>query len=66
MFQTEKSKTEGNRLFPVFFKLEHLHVLIVGGGNIGLEKITAVLNNSPSTKVTLVARKVLPEIKAFF
>ena len=54
-----------NYLFPVFFKLEHLHVLIVGGGNIGLEKITAVLNNSPNTKVTLVARKVLPEIKAF-
>lgn len=54
-----------NHLFPVFFKLEHLHVLIVGGGNIGLEKISAVLNNSPETKVTLVARKVLPEIKDF-
>lgn len=54
-----------NHLFPVFFKLEHLHVLIVGGGNIGLEKISAVLNNSPNTKLTLVARKVLPEIKAF-
>ena len=59
------SKTHGNQLFPVFFKLEHLHVLIVGGGNIGLEKISAVLNNSPATKVTLVARTVLPEIKAF-
>ncbi len=54
-----------NNLFPVFFKLEQLHVLIVGGGNIGLEKISSVLNNSPDTKVTLVARKVLPEIKAF-
>ena len=60
-----KSKTQGNQLFPVFFKLEHLHVLIVGGGNIGLEKISAVLNNSPATRVTLIARKVLPEIKAF-
>ncbi|MGZ4033732.1 MAG: TSUP family transporter [Bacteroidia bacterium] len=57
--------TAKNQLFPVFFKLEHLHVLIVGGGNIGLEKISAVLNNSPETKVTLVARHVLPEIKAF-
>lgn len=54
-----------NHLFPVFFKLEHLHVLIVGGGKIGLEKISAVLNNSPDAKVTLVARKVLPEIKDF-
>jgi siroheme synthase-like protein len=54
-----------NRLFPVFFKLEQLQVLIVGGGNIGLEKISAVLNNSPGTQVTLIARTVLPEIKAF-
>lgn len=54
-----------NNLFPVFFKLEHLHVLIVGGGNIGLEKLSAIMNNSPAANLTLVARKVLPEIKAF-
>lgn len=59
------STTTGNQLFPVFLKLEHLHVLIIGGGAIGLEKISAVLNNSPATTVTLVARTVLPEIKAF-
>lgn len=54
-----------NQLFPVFLKLEQLHVLIVGGGNIGLEKITAVLNNSPQTRITLVARRILPEIQEF-
>lgn len=59
------SETGMNQLFPVFLKLEHLHVLIVGGGNIGLEKITAVLKNSPKTKVTLVARRILPEIQEF-
>ena len=52
-----------NPLFPVFLKLEQLQVLIVGGGNIGLEKITAVLNNSPQTKITLVAKCILPEIR---
>jgi uncharacterized protein len=57
--------TSTNHLFPIFLKLEHLHVLIVGGGAIGLEKITAVLNNSPATKVTLVAKTVLPEITDF-
>ncbi|MCC6690722.1 MAG: NAD(P)-dependent oxidoreductase, partial [Bacteroidia bacterium] len=36
----------GNDLFPVFIKLEKFHVLIIGGGPIGFEKITAVLNNS--------------------
>ena len=64
MSETEKSGSPINQLFPVFLKLEQLHVLIVGGGNIGLEKITAVLKNSPRTKVTLVARKILPEIQA--
>jgi siroheme synthase-like protein len=53
-----------NTLFPVFLKLEQLRVLIIGGGNIGLEKITAVIQNSPQTNVRLVAIKILPEIKA--
>jgi siroheme synthase-like protein len=52
-----------NQLFPVFFKLDHLHVLIVGGGNIGLEKITAVLKNSPQARITLVAKKIAPAIR---
>ncbi|MBL7889805.1 MAG: TSUP family transporter [Bacteroidia bacterium] len=52
-----------NHLFPVFLKLEHLHLLIVGGGVIGLEKITAVIKNSPATRITLVARSISTEIK---
>lgn len=54
-----------NQLFPVFLKLDHLHVLIVGGGNIGLEKITAVLKNSPQARITLVAKKIATEIREF-
>ncbi len=49
-----------NHLFPVFVKLERLRLLIIGGGNVGLEKLQAVLQNSPATSVTLVA----PEISA--
>ncbi|MBL7883558.1 MAG: TSUP family transporter, partial [Bacteroidia bacterium] len=52
-----------NSLFPVFLKLEQLHVLVVGGGVIGLEKITALVKNSPATKITLVAKVISPEIK---
>lgn len=52
-----------NQLFPIFLKLEDLRLLIVGGGAIGLEKISAVLKNSPNTNVTLVAKTVLPEIE---
>lgn len=53
-----------NNLFPIFLKLEELNLLIVGGGHIAWEKITAVLNNSPQTKITLVAKTISPEIKA--
>jgi siroheme synthase-like protein len=52
-----------NNLFPVFLKLENFRVLIVGGGKVALEKITAILNNSPLTKVTLIATHVSEEIK---
>ena len=55
----------GNNLFPVFIKLECFNVLIVGGGYVGMEKITAVLRNSPATRVTLVGTVISDEIKAF-
>lgn len=53
---------KGNKLFPIFLKLEKLKVLIVGGGNVALEKLSAVLSNSPETDVTVVAPEVIPEI----
>lgn len=46
---------EQNPLFPVFLKLEELHTLLVGGGNVGLEKLSALLKNSPAARVTVVA-----------
>lgn len=52
-----------NNLFPIFLKLEKLHTLIVGGGYVGLEKITAVLNNSPDARVTLVSPEISLEIR---
>ena len=55
--------TTGNTLFPVFFKFHQLDVLVVGGGYVGLEKLEAILKNSPATRVTLVATDVLqPDI----
>ena len=52
-----------NNLFPIFLKLENLHTLIVGGGYVGLEKITAVLDNSPQARVTLVSPEIRTEIR---
>jgi precorrin-2 dehydrogenase/sirohydrochlorin ferrochelatase len=51
-----------NNLFPIFLKLENLHTLIIGGGYVGLEKLTAVLDNSPEAKVTLVSPEIRQEI----
>ena len=53
----------GNRLFPVFLKLENLSLLIVGGGYVGMEKLSVVLQNAPSGKIKLVATQISDEIK---
>jgi len=54
---------ERNNLFPVFLKLESLETLIVGGGYVGFEKLSAILKNSPSASVTLVARTIQEPIR---
>jgi len=54
---------ERNNLFPVFLKLESLETLIVGGGHVGFEKLSAILKNSPSASVTLVARTIQDPIR---
>ncbi len=59
---TTKDILAGNQLFPVFLKLNELQVLLVGAGNIGLEKLTALISNSPQTRITIVAEKFLPEV----
>src|SRR5215471_900549 len=58
-----ESGQETNNLFPVFLKLENLKLLIVGGGNVGLEKLQAVLQNSPATTITVVALQIRDEIR---
>jgi siroheme synthase-like protein len=44
-----------NELFPIFLKLDRLNALVVGGGNVALEKVSAILRNSPAARVTMVA-----------
>lgn len=52
-----------NNLFPVFFRLEELHLLIIGAGEIGYEKLQTVLSNSPGCYIRIVARDFKPEVK---
>ncbi len=55
---------EQNELYPIFLKVSELEVLIVGGGNVGLEKLTFLLKSSPNAKVTMVSIHFLPELIA--
>jgi siroheme synthase-like protein len=55
--------SNANHLFPVFLKLEDLSLLIIGGGNVALEKLKTVLNNSPQTKIKLVSIQISDAIK---
>lgn len=55
--------TESNNLFPVFIKLEELDLLIIGGGNVALEKLGAVLGNAPGTRISLVGKAIIPAIR---
>ncbi len=57
-------KTESNQLFPIFLKLNDLHTVLIGAGNVGLEKLTAILSNSPLARVTVVAKMFLPDVHA--
>tara|TARA_R110002124_G_scaffold287100_1_gene470451 strand:+ start:404 stop:994 length:591 start_codon:yes stop_codon:yes gene_type:complete len=54
-----------NNLFPIFLKLENLHTLIVGGGYVGFEKISALLENAPLAKITLVAPQISEQIRDY-
>src|SRR5450432_1752372 len=54
---------DGNKLFPIFLKLEELNVLLVGAGNVGLEKLQAILNNAPATSITVIANEINEEVK---
>src|ERR1700744_6394939 len=58
----DEKTTGGNQLFPVFVKLNELHTVLIGAGNVGLEKLTAVLNNSPLAKVTVISKTFVAEI----
>lgn len=46
---------EKNQLYPVFLKVTALNTLIVGGGNVALEKLSFLLKSSPDAKVTMIS-----------
>src|SRR5215470_19568022 len=52
-----------NQLYPIFLKLDQLETLLVGAGNVGLEKLQSLLSNSPEAKITVVAPEIKDEVR---
>jgi precorrin-2 dehydrogenase/sirohydrochlorin ferrochelatase len=46
-----------NELYPIFLKVSQLHILIVGGGTVALEKLRFLLKSSPNAKVLVVSKE---------
>jgi precorrin-2 dehydrogenase/sirohydrochlorin ferrochelatase len=46
---------ERNNLYPIFLKVSNLNILIVGGGNVALEKLSFLLKSSPDARVEMVS-----------
>ncbi len=51
-----------NTLFPIFIKTEHFNFMIVGGGNVGLEKTNTLLKQNPNISLKIVAEKFHDEL----
>lgn len=44
-----------NQLYPAFFRLDRLQLLVVGAGEVGEEKLSFILKSSPNARVVIVA-----------
>lgn len=56
-------ETSRNNLYPIFLKMHNIQTLIVGGGNVALEKLTFLLKSSPNANVEMVAPFFMDEVK---
>jgi len=54
-----------NELFPIFLKLQNFHTLLLGAGNVGLEKLSALVGNDPLANILVVAAEVSSEFESF-
>lgn len=55
--------TSRNNLYPIFLRMHKIQTLIVGGGNVALEKLTFLLKSSPNANVMMVAPFFRDEVR---
>lgn len=51
-----------NELYPIFLKVSQLNVMLIGGGNVGFEKLSFLLKSSPNANVVVAAEDFSKEI----
>jgi len=54
-----------NTLYPIFLKPDKLNLLIVGGGQIGYEKLFFIFKNSPDMNLEIIAEHFCENILEF-
>ncbi len=54
---------ETNNLFPIFLKLDSISILVVGGGNVALEKMTGIWRANPLAKVQIVSIELNEQLR---
>ncbi len=52
-----------NPLYPIFLKLHQLHMLVVGAGEVGHEKMSFILKSSPDARITMVAPEISDKVR---
>jgi siroheme synthase (precorrin-2 oxidase/ferrochelatase) len=55
-----------NPLYPAFFRLDRLQILVVGAGEVGEEKLSFILKSSPNARVVIVAPWMGEELKKYW
>lgn len=55
--------SKGNLLFPTFLRLDKLHTLVVGAGEVGWEKLGMMFRHADNGKIRVVAPEIRPEIQ---
>lgn len=63
-FPHKINTTMVNQLYPAFFRLDRLQLLVVGAGKVGEEKLKFILKSSPNARVTIVAPWMGEELKS--
>ena len=52
-----------NPLYPVFFKLDRLKMLIVGAGEVGMQKLHFIIKSSPNANIRIIATWAAPDVQ---